>query len=240
MQLVLAVLVLGFMLLAWMLRKERKQKHRQVDVIEQEVRVNDVLYTEGEGVCYEMSKSAASLDLNDADEPWSMSKELSEAELDNLQESAVDPITQSEVYLTYNRPRQAIEVLWEEYAKPDSDKYVVAKRILKVYRTMGDNKHRNASMRNFIVTLNDDIEIYSSEQWDELREEIDTLRKTEQYEAVEGVERLDSAYQLDSKKNESVDERTSPELPHEISVIVDLDDGLIDLEYDASEEAQAR
>ena len=54
------------------------------------------------------------------------------------------------------------------------------------------------------------------------------------------MERLDSAYQLDSKKNESVDERTSPELPHEISVIKELDDGLIDLEYDASEEAQAR
>ena len=161
-------------------KKREKTKASQVDVIEQEVKVNDVPYTEGEGVCYQMSESAASLDLKDADEPWSMRKELSEAELDSLQESAVDPITRSEVYLTYNRPRQAIEVLREEYAKPDSDKYVVAKRILKVYRTMGDNEHRNASMRNYIVTLNDDIEIYSSEQWDELREEIDTLRKIEQ------------------------------------------------------------
>lgn len=239
-QLVLAVLVSGFMLLAWMLRRERKQKHRQVEVVEQEVSANEVPYTEGEGVSYEVSESAASLDLNDADEPWSMTKELSEADLDNLQESAVDPITQSEVYLTYNRPQQAIEVLWEEYAKPDSDKYVVAKRILKVYRTMGDNEHRNASMRNFIVTLNEGIEIYSSEQWQELREELDTLRMTEQTEAVEGVERLDSAYQLDSKESESVDERTSPELPHEFNVIEELDDGLIDLEYDVSDEAQAR
>jgi cell division protein FtsB len=239
-QLVLAILMLGFMLLAWMLRKERKQKHRQVEVIEQDVRANDVPYTEGEGVRYEVSESAASLDLNDTDEPWSMSKELSEADLDNLQESAVDPITQSEVYLTYNRPQQAIEVLWEEYAKPDSDKYVVAKRILKVYLSMGDNEHRNASMRNFIVTLNDDIEIFSSEQWEELRQELDTLRKSEQAEAVEGVERLDSDYQLDSKESESIDERTSPELPHKINLIEELDDGLIDLEYDVSDEAQAR
>ena len=239
-QLVLAILVLGFMLLAWMLRKEKKQKHRQIEVVLKEDSLNDVPYTEGEGVSYVASGSVASLDLNDADEPWSMSKDMSEADLDNLQESAVDPITQSEVYLTYNRPQQAIEVLWEEYAKPDSDKYVVAKRILSVYQSMGDNEHRNASMRNFIVSLNDDIETFSREQWQELREELDDLRRTEQADAVEGVERLDSAYQLDSKEDMPVVERTSPELPQEADVIEELDDGLIDLEYDAPDEAQAR
>ena len=239
-QLLLAILVMGFLLLAWMLRREKKHKHREVDVIEQEVNVDDVPYTEGEGVSYEAGNTVATLDLNDTEEPWTVNREMTEADLDNLQESAVDPITQSEVYLTYNRPQQAIEVLWEEYAKPDSDKFVVAKRILKVYQSMGDNEHRNASMRNFIVSLNDDIEVFSRPQWDELREELDVLRKTEQADAIEGVAELDQAYQLESKDPVVSEQRKSPELPSESDVLEALDDGLIELEYDVPDEAQAR
>ena len=239
-QLILAILVMGFLLLAWMLRREKKQKRREVAVVEKEFNLEDVPYTEGEGVSYEAGNTVATLDLSDTEEPWTVNKEMTEADLDNLQESAVDPITQSEVYLTYNRPQQAIEVLWEEYAKPDSDKFVVAKRILKVYQSMGDNEHRNASMRNFIVSLNDDIEVFTRPQWDELRDELDALRKTEQTEAIEGVTELDQAYQLESKDSLAPEQRKSPELPVDSDVVEALDDGLIDLEYDVPDEAQAR
>ncbi|MGB5706467.1 MAG: hypothetical protein WBM41_06515 [Arenicellales bacterium] len=235
-QLVLAILLLGFLLLAWMLRRDQRKKYREV--AENEIDVVDNVDVEGGGVSYVTPSASATLDLDDAEEPWTPQNDMSEADLDNLQESAVDPITQSEVYLTYHRPQQAIEVLWEEYARPDSDKFVVAKRIIKAYKTMGDNEHRNASLRNFIARVNDDIELFSPEQWDELRLELDSLRKTEQTLAVESIGDSSSPYELEPMEINSQDERNAPELPQD--VVEELDDGLIDLDYDRPDKVQTK
>jgi hypothetical protein len=235
-QLVLAILLLGFLLLAWMLRRDQRKKYREV--AENEIDAVDTVDVKGGGVSYVTPSSSATLDLDDAEEPWTPQKDMSEADLDNLQESAVDPITQSEVYLTYHRPQQAIEVLWEEYARPDSDKFVVAKRIIKAYKTMGDNEHRNASLRNFIARVNDDIELFSPEQWDELRLELDSLRKTEQTLAVESIGDSPSPYELEPMEINSQDERNAPELPQD--VVEELDDGLIDLDYDRPDKVQTK
>jgi len=235
-QLVLAILLLGFLLLAWMRRRDQRKKYREV--VENEIDAVDTVDVEGGGVSYVTPSTTATLDLDDAEEPWTPQKDMSEADLDNLQESAVDAITQSEVYLTYHRPQQAIEVLWEEYAKPDSDKFVVAKRIIKAYKTMGDNEHRNASLRNFIVSVNDDIELFSPEQWDELRLELDSLRKTEQTLAVESIGDSSSPYELEPMEINSQDERNAPELPQD--VLKELDDGLIDLDYDLPDKVQTK
>ncbi len=235
-QLMMAILLLGFLLLAWMLRRDQRKKHREV--VENEIEAVDTVDVEGGGVSYVTPSSTATLDLNDAEEPWAPQKDMSEADLDNLQESAVDAITQSEVYLTYHRPQQAIEVLWEEYAKPDSDKFVVAKRIIKAYKTMGDNEHRNASLRNFIVSVNEDIELFSPNQWDELRMELNSLRKTEQTLAVESIGDSSSPYELEPMEKNSQDERNTPELPQD--VVEELDDGLIELDYDLPDKVQSK
>jgi len=139
----------------------------------------------------------------------------------------VDLITQSEVYLTYNRPMQAVQALQEEYAKPDSDKFVVGSRLIKVFEKIGSSDERNTAMRNFIVTLNNDIEAFSNSEWDALRFDLDALRRSEQSPTAEAE--TDPSVDMDSFNVseqpvvEPVIEEEAPELS--------LDEGSIDIDF---------
>ncbi len=185
-QLLLAILLLGVLLLAWMLWGGRGRNRRE-NVSRPDDYQNDGSYSQEVGVTFDAGSNVSTLDMGD-DDPWLSQQDISEKDLENMPDSDVDLFTQSEVYLAYNRPLQAVQALLEEYEKPDSDKFVVAARILKVYEKMGDNEARNSSLANFIVVLNRDIEVFSADKWDALRFDLDALRKNEQLVAVDHSE----------------------------------------------------
>ena len=148
--------------------------------------VDNELSLDGEiGVTFKDSAHSYSLDFSDDEDLGEVQEQESREELVSVQEDTVDPLTQSEVYLAYNRPLQALEVLLEEYARPDRNKFMVAVRILKVYRKMGDTEARNESLSSFIVSLNSDIELFSNEDWAVLLSDLDILRKNEHLTALD-------------------------------------------------------
>ena len=231
-KLVLGVLLAGLLLLAWLLRKMKIRN----DEIEAEHEV-EVMIDAGENVqiAYDTNNKHTMLDLDDED-GWVAQPEINPDNLNTLQESDVDLITQSEVYLTYNRPMQAAQALLEEYSKPDCDKFVVASRLIKIYQQMGEDEERNASLRGFIVTLNNDIEQFSGSEWDTLRNDLDSLRKTEQQMAVQKTDNSISPVEVEQTLSEQdISESTAPPTAE----VNDLGNGIVELEFHPNDKAKS-
>ncbi|MBX2884958.1 MAG: hypothetical protein KTR32_33690 [Granulosicoccus sp.] len=184
-QLLVAVLLLAGLLFAWMVRRGKKKdsiEDSQPDMSTYASQANNNV-----GVTY-IPDNQLSLLEDDEDEQWMSQPDVNMENIDSLDGADVDLITQSEVYLTYNRPMQAVQALMEEYAKPDTDKFVVGSRLIKVFEKIGSSEERNTAMRSFIVTLNNDIEEFTNSEWDALRFDLDALRRQEQSSAVEKEE----------------------------------------------------
>jgi len=230
-QLLVALALLAALLFAWLMRRGRKGETADDD----EPGIGSYAATgKNVGVTY---RNANDLELslpgdddgeNDDDDQWADTEQDSSLEgMESLDGGDVDLITQSEVYLTYNRPMQAVQALQEEYAKPDSDKFVVGSRLIKVFEKIGSSDERNTAMRNFIVTLNNDIEAFSNSEWDALRFDLDALRRSEQSPTAEAE--TDPSVDMDSFNVseqpvvEPVIEEEAPELS--------LDEGSIDIDF---------
>ena len=235
-QLVIMILLLAILLFVWMLWRDRKKQKKKDD---EDQELDYGLYERGAeidrdgnselGVRYSKSMSTTMLDLDEESELWMSAQNYSEQDIDTLIEHDVDLITQSEVYITYNRMTQAEQVLLEEYEKEDTDKYAIATRLLHVYEKMGDTEARSEGLTNFITRLNTDIELFTSREWEALHQDLETQKAS-----------VSSTYSGHSHRNA---EPSSPGLQHPVlknaaaglsgaetkeSVI---DDGTIDLDY---------
>lgn len=182
------VLVLLFM--AWMMRSSRRERELVGERREQNFETLD--HDQSRGVTFSADPEG-SIDPDDAD--VGMVQPTLAPDGESLLESDVDLITQAEVYLKYHRPGQAVQALREEYGKPDSEKFVVAMRLVDIFRQMGDTDERNKALGSFISRVNEDIEEFSEDQWSELRQGLDSMRRDEQ----------DSALSMERKPGETAD-----------------------------------
>jgi hypothetical protein len=88
------------------------------------------------------------------------------------EECRVDAITEAEVYLTYNRPEQALQVLQEGYARGDGNQVLIALKLLDVFELMRTATGSEGEMLKFIDRLFADRAQYSGEEWAQLTEKI--------------------------------------------------------------------
>ncbi len=243
-QLLVALALLAALLFAWLMRKGRKAASVADDADESGIG-SYAAAGKNVGVTYNNSNDLElSLPGDDEadndDDGWADTEQDSNLEgMESLDGGDVDLITQSEVYLTYNRPMQAVQALTEEYAKPNSDKFVVGSRLIKVFEKIGASDERNTAMRNFIVTLNNDIEAFTNSEWDALRFDLDALRRSEQSPAAETEG--DAGLDMDSF-NVSEQPVIEPEIEPAIEPPIDpaieesapeltLDEGSIDIDF---------
>jgi len=192
-QLLVAVLLLAALLFAWMMKRGGKSAASSDD--KPDLATYAQATGKGVGVSYDVSENQLSLLEDDEDDDqWMQPQDVNIENIETLEGSDVDLITQSEVYLTYNRPMQAVQALMEEYS--------------------------NTAMRNFIVTLNNDIEEFTNSEWDALRFDLDALRRQEQSSALDREESVD----MNSfNPAEGELDKPSPELT--------LDESSIDLDF---------
>jgi tetratricopeptide (TPR) repeat protein len=180
-QLLSLLALLGTLTLIWNQSPGRRPRNYQSG--DRETNFSHLNTASDEGVAITCDDSIATIDVDDLEAPevfdeaesldTSSANEAAEVEGSSGQD--VDLITQAEVYLAYGRHKQAIEVLLEEYDRPDSDRFVAASHLIKAYRKMGETSERNASLEQFIDTINRDIERFSSEEWDSLSNGLDEL-----------------------------------------------------------------
>ncbi len=171
----LLVALVSILALTWLLLPSRRPKEYQQG--SKGADFSMLALDSTAGVTVVPNDTVASIDVDD--EPWYSQTVSEDHDQELTEQDEVDLITQSDVYLAYGRTMQAIEVLLEEYEKSDSDRFVVAAKLIKVYRKMGDDSDRNVSMRTFITRLNQDIDLFSGTEWHTLREELDNLRREE-------------------------------------------------------------
>ena len=219
-QLLVAVILLAGLLFAWMMRRGRKKDSSEESLSDMGAYASQA--NSNVGVTYTPDNQLSLLE-EDEDEQWMSQPDINMENIESLDGADVDLITQSEVYLTYNRPMQAVQALMEEYAKPDTDKFVVGSRLIKVFEKIGGSDERNAAMRNFIVTLNNDIEEFTNSEWDALRFDLDALRRHEQSSALE----KDDEPSLDMN---SFNPAADPEKEKGLGSLA-LDEGSIDLDF---------
>ncbi len=184
------VVILSLLLMAWMMRSSRREKELLGERGQQ--RFDQLDLDDSKGVSFSADPESA---IDPDDSEGLLAQPGLTLETDSLQDSDVDLITQAEVYLKYHRPSQAVQALREEYGKPDSDKFVVAMRLVDVFKEIGGTEERNNALGSFISRVNEDIDLFSDEQWINLRAALDDMRRGEQ----------DSALNMDRKPGESAE-----------------------------------
>jgi len=91
-------------------------------------------------------------------------------------------------------------------------------------------------LRAFIVTLNNDGELYSSTEWNNLRQDLDALRRTEQQTAIERNE-TSSHDKSDRKTAVPGSEITLSEDEIDFQIETQDNDNIVELEYHPSDKA---
>ena len=176
----LLVALAGVLVLGWLVLPSHRPREYQAGNEEMDFSV--LTLDRKSGVTFTADDTVTTIDVDD--EPWYSQSVMDDQDPDLTGEQDVDLITQSDVYLAYGRTMQAIQALLEEYEKPDSDRFVVATKLIHAYRKMGEDRERNASLQTFITRLNQDIDLFSGAEWDTLRQDLDRLRRDEQLKAT--------------------------------------------------------
>ncbi len=179
-QLLLVLGIAGILALVWVSRPARQPKNYQQG--DEGLDFSTLALSEIDGVTLAREDSIATIDVDD-DEPWDTAAGMDEEEDDDehgFEDEDVDLLTQSDVYLAYGRPMQAIQVLEEEYARPGGNRYGVAARMFQAFRKLDDTPERKQMLRAFVTTLNADRQHFSSSEWDRLRETLRELRGSRQ------------------------------------------------------------
>ena len=174
--------LLGVLTLIWNHSPGRRPRNYQSG--EQAADFSHLDTASDEGVAITCDDSITTIDVDDLvayddSESPDSSPADGNADAEGPNEQDVDLITQSEVYLAYGRHKQAVEVLLEEYVRPDGDKFVAASHLINAYRKMGETPWRNTCLGQFIDTINGDIERFSVEEWDSLQNGLDELGQDE-------------------------------------------------------------
>ena len=179
--------LLGILALVWNQKPDRRPRNYQPG--ESTTDFSGLQIDQAAGIAIAQDDSVTIIDVDDLEETNEPEADP-QSDGDEFQESSeqeVDLITQSEVYLAYGRPLQALEVLEEAYATPDCDKYRVADCMIRAYRKVGESPRRNASLRKFIDAINADIDLFSNKEWDALKSAIDALRHDGRSAMIEDV-----------------------------------------------------
>ena len=115
-------------------------------------------------------------------------------DVDSLQSSQVDAVTEAEVYMAYDRPQQAIQVLEEEYQRRGENQGQIAIKILEIYQSLDESMDRNRSLLGFARQLNENRNQIDQEDWASIVaivQKIDQSGKGEQQQVPPPDEGLD-------------------------------------------------
>ncbi|MEM7194686.1 MAG: FimV/HubP family polar landmark protein [Pseudomonadota bacterium] len=91
---------------------------------------------------------------------------------DVTQNGRVDSITESEVYMTYDRPYQAIRVLEDDYERGGPNRPEIAIKLLGIYEELAGRLNIEDPQAHFIQRLHSDRETFTSYDWQRILEKV--------------------------------------------------------------------
>jgi FimV-like protein len=93
--------------------------------------------------------------------------------IDMPQDHKLDSITEADVFLKYDRPDLAIQVLEDEYRNGTGNQGLVALKLIDVHESLSGKTDTDSSLKNFIQKLYADIDKFDNSTWQKISERID-------------------------------------------------------------------
>jgi FimV-like protein len=99
--------------------------------------------------------------------------EITPEVIDIPQDHKLDSITEADVFMKYDRPDLAIQVLEDEYRNDTGNQGLIALKLIDVHESLSGKTDTDSSFKSLIQRLYSDMDKFDSDTWQKISERID-------------------------------------------------------------------